>query len=270
MTMVKAKYSKSDLVIKSPEITPRLKKDDKFKCTVFHFKFDVASSGNYTGCCFGDHCFKRNLNTFLTCSTMCDKCTTLAHRFTLVYKGSSPRDATGEYEVVEAKRTLFDDVGRFVLNSYRFEKDDHGYHATKYGYVDDIRCDMFVIGTNVVFGFSENDSPLRYITAKKAEVVMMIQGHLKAIDSGHKGTKTVGIDNDLFYVKASNWIPRFFGKREIEAYKKVATISVAPCCSYNMSYVVMHKKVLFFVISFDFNSSYLIMFFVISFDFYNS
>ena len=110
---------------------------------------------------------------------MCDSCKKAAHRFVIRYKDSFEHRTNDGDEIVEAKRFLFYEVGRFVLNSYMFEETESGFGATYYGSIDDFKCEMFIIGKQVVFGFSENDSPVYYIGAKKAEIVLMVQSFLK-------------------------------------------------------------------------------------------
>jgi hypothetical protein len=166
---------------------------------------------------------------------MCDSCKKAAHRFVIRYKDSYEHRTNDGDEIVEAKRVLFDEVGRFVLNSYMFDETESGFGATYYGSIDDFKCEMFIIGKQVVFSFSENDSLVYYIGAKKAEIVLMVQSFLKK-----KSSKTVHIEKDILYVQPSNWIPRFFGKEEHEAYKSVSNDNVS-CCALDLELLCIDK-----------------------------
>jgi hypothetical protein len=171
---------------------------------------------------------------------MCESCEKTAHRFVLRCKDSFEYSTDEDIQVVEAKRVLFDEVGRFVLNSNMFEETEEGFGATTYGFIDDFRCEMFIIGKQVVFGFSENDSPVFYVCAKKAEIILMVQRYLK-----NKSSKNVHIEDNLLYVQPSNWIPRFFGKEEQDAYKSVSNESEVHCCTFNPGLLCIEKVRMF-------------------------
>ena len=164
------------------------------------------------------------------CETAVKKAT---HRFVIRYKDSFEHITNDGDEIAEEKRVLFDEVGRFAINSYMFEETKSCFGATSYGCIDDFKCEMFVISKQVVLRFSEKDSPVYYIGAKKAEIVLMVQSYLKK-----KSSKTVHIEQDILYVQPSNWIPRFLGRKNRKLIK-ICRITMLPVVLLILNFYVL-------------------------------